>query len=76
MVSLLKVLDNPMLDIPMAAVLLSPMFSFSCDELGALFVYHPGKSLYASPTAGGGPGQEKGSILSVLFTCCGEKAPL
>ncbi len=48
MVSLLKVLDNPMLDIPMAAVLLSPTFSFSCDELGALFVYHPGKSLYAS----------------------------
>ncbi len=48
MISLLKVLDNPMSDIEMAAVLLSPMFSFTCDELASLFVYNPHKSLYSS----------------------------
>lgn len=31
--SLLKVLDNPVQDIPLASVMLSPVFGFSCDEI-------------------------------------------
>ena len=57
MVSLLKVLDNPMLDIPMAAVLLSPMFSFSCDELGALLALPPGEKPLRLSAIGSGSGQ-------------------
>ena len=48
MLSLLRVLDNPTLDIPMAAVLLSPVFGFSCDQLAQLALSYPDQSLYAS----------------------------
>lgn len=34
--SLLRVLDNPVQDIPLAAVMLSPVFGFTADELAAL----------------------------------------
>ena len=74
MVSLLKVLDNPMLDIPMAAVLLSPMFGFSCDELGALFVYHPGKSLYASLLLEADRGRRKARDFVRIFHLLREKS--
>lgn len=74
MVSLLKVLDNPLLDIPMAAVLLSPMFSFSCDELGALFVYHPGKSLYASLLLEADRGRRKARDFVRIFHLLREKS--
>ena len=36
MLSLLKVIDNPMKDIPMAAVMLSPLMGFTSDELARL----------------------------------------
>ena len=48
MISLLQVLDNPMLDIPMAAVLLSPLGRFDCGELSALRLDHPDERLYAA----------------------------
>lgn len=48
MVSLLRVLDNPTLDIPMAAVLLSPVFGFSCDQVAALSLDWPDQSLYGA----------------------------
>lgn len=47
MVSLLRALDNPMQDIPMTAVLLSPVFGFTCDQVAALRQAHPG-NLYAA----------------------------
>ena len=48
MVSLLQVLDNPLQDIPMAAVMLSPLGMFSCDELSALRLSHPEDRLYTA----------------------------
>ncbi len=48
MISLLQVLDNPMQDIPMAAVLLSPLGLFDCGELSALRLDHPDVRLYAA----------------------------
>ena len=36
MLSLLKVIDNPMHDIPMAAVMLSPLMGFTADELARI----------------------------------------
>ena len=36
LVSLIKVINNPMLDIPLSAVLLSPLFGFTPDELAEI----------------------------------------
>lgn len=47
MLSLLRVIDNPVQDIPLAAVLLSPMFGFTADELAQLRVKYPEDTLYS-----------------------------
>ncbi len=44
--SLLEVLDNPLQDIPLQSVLLSPVFDFSADRLGQLRAMHRWGSLY------------------------------
>ncbi len=36
MMSLLKVVDNPMLDIPLVSAMLSPVFNFTVDEIAAV----------------------------------------
>lgn len=46
MVSLLQVLDNPARDVSLAAVLLSPVFSFDCDDLARLALDAREGSLY------------------------------
>ncbi len=46
MTSLLRVLDNPASDIPLTAVLLSPIFSFTLDELILIRRSVPSGSLY------------------------------
>ena len=47
MLSLLRVIDNPVQDIPLAAVLLSPIFGFTPDELAELRTKYPKGSLYS-----------------------------
>ncbi len=44
--ALLQVIDNPRQDVPLAAVLLSPVFRFTADELGALRAEHRSCDLY------------------------------
>ncbi len=44
--SFLEVLDNPLQDIPLQAVLLSPLFDFSADRMGQLRAMHKEGSLY------------------------------
>ena len=44
--SFLRVLDNPARDIPFASVLMSPIFGFTADEIGAMRAENRGKSLY------------------------------
>ena len=46
MISLLQILDNPSRDTALAAVLLSPVFSFDCDDLARLTLSGKGGSLY------------------------------
>ena len=47
MMSLLRIIDNPVLDIPLAAVLLSPIFGFTADELAGFRSRSPEGSLYS-----------------------------
>lgn len=46
MVAMLQVIDNPHQDIPLAAVLLGPMFSFTEEELSRVRVENRGSDLY------------------------------
>ncbi len=55
-VSLLRAVDNPLLDLPMSAVLLSPVFGFTADELTALRLADRSSPLYRNMMAR----QEKG----------------
>ena len=48
MVSMLKVIDNPHQDVPLATVLLGPMFSFTEEELAAIRISHREMDLYDS----------------------------
>ncbi len=66
MLSLMRVLDNPVQDIPLAAVMLSPLFGFNADELSeiraAAKVRLPAggsEPLYRSVAAAAGEGNEK-----------------
>ena len=53
--ALLRVIDNPAQDIPLAAVLLSPMFPYTADDLVTLRGSCPGGSLYGAVLYGGQP---------------------
>ncbi len=57
--SLLRVIDNPLQDIPLASVLLSPIFAFSEDELTKMRVDHLHGSLYAVLLAESNNGNDK-----------------
>ncbi|MGE5592832.1 MAG: UvrD-helicase domain-containing protein [Betaproteobacteria bacterium] len=48
MLSLLRVIDNPMQDIPLAAVLRSPICGFSADDLARVRVCRPDGDFYAA----------------------------
>lgn len=50
MLSLLQVLDNPLQDVPLLAVMLSPVFGFTADDLAALRTADRRSSLYALVT--------------------------
>ena len=46
MISLLQIIDNPDQDIPLVAVLRSPMFDFDENELALIRINHPDDSYY------------------------------
>ncbi|MBR5540709.1 MAG: helicase-exonuclease AddAB subunit AddA [Clostridia bacterium] len=50
-VSLLRCIDNPLLDIPLVAVMLSPLFGFTTDELATIRLCRPKAALYMAVTA-------------------------
>lgn len=50
-VSLLRCIDNPLLDIPLVAVMLSPLFGFTTDELATIRLCRPKATLYMAVTA-------------------------
>lgn len=47
-ISLLKIINNPLLDVPLCAVLLSPIFNFSTNELAEIRTNCKDKPLYSS----------------------------
>ncbi|MCF2556147.1 UvrD-helicase domain-containing protein [Fournierella massiliensis] len=59
LVSLLRVLDNPAQDVPLASVLLSPLVGMSLGELTWLRAEHPGGSLYTALLPRHEAGQEE-----------------
>lgn len=48
LLNLLRVLDNPLLETPLAAVMLSPMFSFTADDLAQVRLVDKKQNLYAA----------------------------
>ena len=48
MMSLLQVIDNPVRDIPLAGVMLSPIFGFTPDDLAAIRTSCPRGSMYSA----------------------------
>lgn len=48
MLSLLRVIDNPVLDIPLATVMISPIFGFTADELAKIRADFRNCSLYSA----------------------------
>ena len=46
MLNLLRVIDNPLLDIPLLSVLMSPMFFFSAEEIAEIRLVKPDVPLY------------------------------
>ncbi|MBQ7038147.1 MAG: helicase-exonuclease AddAB subunit AddA [Clostridia bacterium] len=49
--SLLRCIDNPLLDIPLVAVMLSPLFGFTTDDLATIRLCRPKAALYMAVTA-------------------------
>ncbi|WP_449867051.1 helicase-exonuclease AddAB subunit AddA [Paenibacillus arenilitoris] len=54
MLSLLRVIDNPYQDIPLAAVLRSPLFAMNAEELARIRIASPGESYYDAVLAAAG----------------------
>ena len=46
--SMLRVIDNPLLDIPLLAVLLSPIYGFTPDDLAAIRLLEPHHALFTA----------------------------
>ncbi len=51
MLSLLRVIDNPMQDIPLLAVLMSPIYGFTADDMADIRLKGEGLSLYLAVVA-------------------------
>lgn len=74
MLSLLEVLDNPLRDIPLAALMLSPMGNYTCDELASLRLRHPDDPLYNALSMEARDGHEGAAALLELLSSLREKA--
>ncbi len=59
MLSLMRVTDNPIQDVPLLAILLSPIFGFTADELAKLRINERKKPLYHCVRKAANDGDEK-----------------
>ncbi|MGN0612545.1 MAG: helicase-exonuclease AddAB subunit AddA [Porcipelethomonas sp.] len=59
LLNLLRIVDNPLLDVPLASVMMSPMFMFSADEMAQIRLVNRSGSLYSNLCAVIGEGTEK-----------------
>ena len=58
-VSLLKVIDNPLLDVPLTAVMLSPVYGFTTDEISEMRINQKKGSIYRCLCRSAESGNEK-----------------
>lgn len=66
-VSFLRILDNPLLDIELASVLLSPMFSFCDDELAEIRLENKTSSLFQALSSFGEHNGKSKEFLEVFY---------
>ena len=59
MLNFLRVLDNPVQDIPLLSVMMSPMYGFTADELAEIKIDNRYKNLYSSLKTYADKGNEK-----------------
>lgn len=56
--SLLRCIDNPLQDIPLTAIMLSPLFGFTTDDMAAIRLCRPKTALYNAVTAAARQGED------------------
>lgn len=66
-VSLLKALDNPLLDIELVAAMLSPLFEFTADDIARIRLAARGKAFYSALGAAADAGDEKSAAFLRIF---------
>ena len=59
MLSLMRVTDNPIQDVPLLAILLSPIFGFTADELAQMRIDERKKPIYHCIRKAADSGNEK-----------------
>ncbi len=65
-VSLLRAVDNPLLDVDLTAAMLSPLFGFTADELTQLRLSAPKASIYEAAIAYSGTSEKTARFLETL----------
>ena len=76
LISLLRVVDNPLSDIDLAAVMLSPMFRFNATELSAIRLAAPREPLYLAAVRYAEQDEKTRDCLAVLSTLRTESVTL
>ena len=46
--NILRIIDNPVQDIPLISVMMSPLYGFSADEMSMLRIFSDAPRLYGS----------------------------
>ena len=59
MVSMLKIIDNPIQDIPLLTVLMSPIYGFTADDMADIRILSTGEGLYLAVKNSADKGNEK-----------------
>ncbi|MFQ8599182.1 MAG: 3'-5' exonuclease [Oscillospiraceae bacterium] len=66
-VSLLRVIDNPLQDVPLLAAMLSPLAPFTCDDLAALRTSYPDRPYYLAVSEAAQAGDRKCAAFLTLL---------
>lgn len=74
MINLLKIIDNPIQDIPLLTVLMSPIYGFTADDLAQIRVNMPKGNLYTALKSYGENGNDKAKRFFKDITCFREFA--
>lgn len=70
LINLLKVTDNPLLDVPLMSVMLSPMMMFTADEAAEVRLLDKKKSIYSNLCRGIGTDENEPVFSGILLDKC------